>query len=48
MQIRVLPAVARDIEREPNALKESIYGVLQRLEMGDVIPPPMCTTAFFG
>ena len=42
MYVRVLPVVAREIEVESQELKESIYGVLERLERGEIVPMPLC------
>lgn len=46
MQIKVLPVVVREVEKEPLTLKESIYGVLQQLEKGQAIPMPLCRPLF--
>lgn len=46
MLIKVLPIVAREVEKEPLTLKESIYGVLQQLEKGQAIPVPLCRPLF--
>lgn len=41
MEIRVLPPVTREIEKEPLHLKESIFGALARLEQGETIGLPL-------
>lgn len=46
MEIRILPVAVREVERVAKELKESIYGVLQRLEDGGSIPMPMCKPLF--
>ena len=38
MGIKVLSAVAKEIRDEPQELKESVFGVLERLEHGETIP----------
>lgn len=42
MKVIVLDAVAKEMKRESDELKQSVYGVLQRLEMGELIPMPLC------
>ncbi len=42
MEVQVLKVVAREIEKEPQELKENIYGVLSRLNQGEKIPMPLC------
>lgn len=46
MQIRVLPVVATVLRKENRELKESIYGVFERLENGENIPLPLCRPLF--
>lgn len=41
MDIRILPQVSREIEKEPPNLKASIFGTLERLEEGESIGPPL-------
>jgi len=42
MEIRVMSQVSREIEKEPQALKESIYSVLSRIQEGERISMPLC------
>lgn len=46
MEIRVFPVVAKELKKEPQELKESIYGVFERLERGENIPLPLCRPLF--
>jgi len=46
MKIRILQDVIRELEKESHDLKESIYGVLERLERGENIPMPLCKPLF--
>lgn len=46
MEIRVFPVVARTLKKEPHELKESIYGVFERLQRGENIPMPLCRPLF--
>ena len=46
MGIKVLSAVAKEIRDEPQELKESVFGVLERLEHGETIPMPLCGPLF--
>lgn len=42
MEVRILFPVVRDLEGGAHELKESIYGVLGRLESGEIPPMPLC------
>jgi phage-related protein len=42
MKVIVLDSVAKEMKRESDELKQSVYGVLHRLEMGELIPMPLC------
>lgn len=42
MKVIVLDSVVKEMKRESDELKQSVYGVLQRLEMGELIPLPLC------
>lgn len=42
MQLKVLPQVVREIKNEPIELKQSIFGVLERVEKGESIGMPLC------
>ena len=46
MKVLVLPQVAREIEKEAKALKESIFGVFERLDRGEKIGMPLCRPLF--
>ena len=46
MEVRILPIVARELEKEPPSLKESVYSVLDRLDCGETIPMPLCRPLF--
>ena len=46
MEIKILPQVTRELADVPQNLKESIFGVLQRLENGENIPMPLCRPLF--
>lgn len=46
MEVLVLPIVARELEKEPSSLKESVYSVLERLDCGEKIPMPLCRPLF--
>lgn len=46
MEVRIFQAVARELEKEPQELKESVYGVLERLSRGEQIPMPLCRPLF--
>lgn len=42
MRVVVLNAVAKEMKHESEELKQSVFGVLERLEQGEVIPMPLC------
>lgn len=42
MKVKVFPQVTKEIEKEPLELKESIYGTLEKLELGEKIGMPLC------
>lgn len=46
MDVKILHAVARELEKESRELKESIYGVFERLQRGEMIPMPLCRPLF--
>lgn len=41
-----MPQVAREMEKEAKELKESIFGVLERLDCGEKIGMPLCRPLF--
>lgn len=46
MDVKVLPAVAKELKDESSSLKESIFGTLERLQQGENIPMPLCRPLF--
>ncbi len=46
MEIRVMRQVAREIEKESQELKESIYSVLNRIQEGERVSMPLCKPLF--
>jgi hypothetical protein len=48
MEMRIFPAVIKELEKEPHDLKESIYGVFERLKRGENIPMPLCAASFLN
>lgn len=46
MNLYVLKAVSRELSKEPQELRESIFGVLERLGYGENIPMPLCRPLF--
>lgn len=46
MKVKVFNTVTRELEKEPQELKESIFGTFKRLEQGENIPMPLCKPLF--
>ena len=46
MDLKVLPAVAKELKDEPQSLKESVLGAFDRLRQGEIIPMPLCRPLF--
>lgn len=46
MDVKVLPVVAKELKDESQSLKESIFGALERLQEGEIIPMPLCRPLF--
>lgn len=42
MQLRILSQVVREMKGEPDELKQSVYGTLERVERGESIGMPLC------
>ncbi len=46
MKLLILKQVTREIEKEPQELKESVFGVFEKLSRGESIPMPLCRSLF--
>lgn len=46
MKFQVLKTVVHELVRETQDLKESIYGVFEKLSRGEKIPMPLCRPVF--
>lgn len=46
MELKILPQVAREMRDEPDELKQSIFGTLERVERGESIGLPFCRPLF--
>lgn len=42
MRVIVLDSVAKEMKHESDELKQNVFGVLERLEQGEIIPMPLC------
>ena len=46
MRVVVLDVVVKEIKHESHELRQNIFGVLARLELGDIIPMPLSKPLF--
>ncbi len=42
MELKILSKVVREVSNEPNELKQSIFGMLERVGRGESIGMPLC------
>lgn len=46
MELKILPRVVKEIKDEPIELKQSVFGMLERLGRGESIGMPLCKPLF--